>query len=202
MKALLTIMAVLWAAAAPAQEFPALYSVHGVASDDVLNVRAGPGAHFEVIGALPPGAAGIEVSAANDTGRWLRVNTGERAGWASAAFLQRTGPDWTQGLPRPLACFGTEPFWSLERTATGALLSEPGIGTTALAERWTGPAQGRTPVEFAALMEGGGGRLTAFVARESCNDGMSDLEYGLSVSLVDDRPGGPRLLSGCCSLAP
>ena len=137
MRLLLTILFVLLANMAPAQthSLPALFDVRGVASDDVLNVRSGPGVENEIIGALKHDARGIEAVGANADGTWLLVNTFERAGWASARFLQRTGPDWDAGLPRPLGCFGTEPFWSLTHGATGASWSDFDVSDQPLSAR-------------------------------------------------------------------
>ena len=43
--------------------WPALYDVAFVASDDVLNIRSGPGASFDIIGSLAHDAEGVEVTA-------------------------------------------------------------------------------------------------------------------------------------------
>lgn len=75
-------------------------TVTGVAADDVLNMRAGPGADaFEVGVALDPGAAvkatPIERLAA-DGGLWRVVVDGAGAGgWVNTAFLtvERSGPE-------------------------------------------------------------------------------------------------------------
>ncbi len=53
-----------------AQSFPALYDVTGVASDDVLNVRAAPNANAQVIAALGPKATQVEVVRTDTSGHW------------------------------------------------------------------------------------------------------------------------------------
>jgi uncharacterized protein YgiM (DUF1202 family) len=39
---------------------PDVYRVTGVAANDVLNMRMGPGAHYLVIDRLPPDARGVQ----------------------------------------------------------------------------------------------------------------------------------------------
>jgi hypothetical protein len=68
---------------------PALFDVTGVASGDVLNLRAEPSAQATIIGSFPADATGIEVIATDSSGRWGQVNAVERAGWASLAYLAR-----------------------------------------------------------------------------------------------------------------
>ena len=54
----LALLVALWGSATVAQDniLPGLYSVVGVASDDVLNVREGPGIGFAIIDTLAPNA--------------------------------------------------------------------------------------------------------------------------------------------------
>ena len=42
--------------------WPALYDVAFVASDDVLNIRSGPGASFDIIGSLAHDAVGNQLT--------------------------------------------------------------------------------------------------------------------------------------------
>ncbi|KIT15098.1 COG3650 family protein [Jannaschia aquimarina] len=179
-----------------AQQFPALYDVVGVRADDVLNVRQGPAADRPILGTLGPDATDVEVVGTSPDGRWALVNIGERAGWASLTFLRRQdGIGWT-GFRN---CFGTEPFWRLETDGESARLSVP--EETLLDGLFT--HNGRTSENLidrrvdVAVDESG--QMTAFIRREACGDGMSDRQYGLSITLhyigTDSR-----VLSGCCSL--
>jgi len=71
-------------------------AVVGVAADDVLNVRSGPGTDFEVVATLTPLAEGVEARGENrqlpDGAVWARVfvSTGN-LGWANTAFLLQLG---------------------------------------------------------------------------------------------------------------
>lgn len=69
-------------------------AVVGVAFDDVLNVRAGPGTNYAVVATLDPLADDVTA-----TGRarllsrsiWYEVTVGSTTGWASSAFLAFLG---------------------------------------------------------------------------------------------------------------
>jgi uncharacterized membrane protein len=52
-----------------------------------------------------------------------------------------------------------------------------------------------------ALVSGEGGP-TATIAPRVCSDGMSDRTFGLETLVILAGEAGPRLLSGCCSIAP
>ena len=76
------------------EEPRANWDVTGVASDDVLNVRAGPGVVGVIVATLPPTAAELE-----STGRiaWVDevlwrefIVPGDGAGWVNAHFLMET----------------------------------------------------------------------------------------------------------------
>lgn len=191
-------MAVLACLALPvavqAQDFPALFDVSGVAADDVLNVRIGPSASTDLLGALSHDATRIEVIRAE--GNWGLINIGETTGWASLRYL---APSAAQpSLAYPQSCFGTEPFWSLrngdemvfERMGEAVLRADPIDG---------GPASGSLG-RFFALGTSEDTRLTAVISSEACSDGMSDREFGLSVDLLVENGGSRSLYSGCCSL--
>jgi uncharacterized membrane protein len=186
-------------AAGPARDLPALHHVTGVAADDVLNVRAAPDPESDILGTLAPGASGIEVVAT--AGNWAQINTGERAGWASLAFL-----DAQQGGAFPevpsFSCFGTEPFWSIDVTQSGpAKFDDPERpDPPAMLAGAVMPASGmRNRYGLVAVWPQG--RMTLAIRAEQCSDGMSDRLYGLSVGIV--ATGAlQRVLSGCCTIAP
>ncbi len=188
--------------AAEAQEYPALYDVRGVAADDVLNLRAGPGVSHPVLGSLRPDAQEVEVIGPSANGRWLQINLGEQTAWASSFYMQRRGPIWSFGLPSPLACFGTEPFWSLDRDGGTVTLTDMGFTERRYQEVWSGPATGGGDQAFGAVWQSSETRLSATLRREACNDGMSDRAFGMSILLIDETAEGAQMLSGCCSLAP
>ncbi|HEY7549121.1 MAG TPA: SH3 domain-containing protein [Hyphomicrobiaceae bacterium] len=76
-------------AGGPRRPVQAALMVVNVARDDVLNVRSGPSAEFEVVGALHPGSRGVTVTGACQA-RWCPVEHATARGWVNSAYL---GPE-------------------------------------------------------------------------------------------------------------
>lgn len=185
---------------ATAEGLPALYNVRGVAADDQLNIRTGPGTRYDIIGGLEPDARSIEVTARSDTGRWGRINASERAGWVSMRYLARQDvPEWREG-ETPLRCFGTEPFWSMPIFLPGHQIEfhEPGEGGFELVgDAGALPSTAFPPtlaIPFSGMREG----MVVIRENAECSDNMSEFLYGLEgqVYFRGDTTG----LSGCCTL--
>ncbi|WP_296475052.1 SH3 domain-containing protein [Roseinatronobacter sp.] len=182
-----------------AQPFPQLFDVQDVAADDALNIRAEPNASAEIIGTLDHDAQGVEVVASNADNSWGRVNTGEGSGWVNLRYMSagRVHID-NYNLPDGLFCYGTEPFWSASNIG-GALHFDtpdmPGQDMPIWIAQDSGIAE---DLRRMVHMGGIGGPASAFIYPASCNDGMSDREFGLAISLMT-APDAP-LLSGCCTL--
>lgn len=182
---------------AQAQQFPALYQVSGVASDDTLNVRLDPNARSMIIDQLMPFEFNIEVVRLSDDSKWGLVSAGERMGWVSMRYMERTENAAPGEVPRPMICSGNEPFWSLGIYARGAEFSSPEDGRHSLtmlneAAGWQG---------YAAMFEEGPTlNRTITIERAYCDDGMSELEYGFRAVLFNQTPQGDSVLFGCCSM--
>lgn len=187
--------------AAEREALPALYDVSGVAADDQLNVRAAPDAGAEIIGALSHAQTHVEITATNDDQSWGRVNTGERAGWVSLAYMDRQAGS---ALPDAgaLRCFGTEPFWSLDAVPGEDIgWSEPETTLPRLRADALRTAEGRfEPYVLTFGGPGQGGTLLIHPV-ETCSDGMSEQLYGLSGDVVLTGR-AERAVSGCCSIQP
>jgi uncharacterized membrane protein len=163
---------------------PTVAKVANVRPGLELNVRAGPGTQFEVLGRLDRFTRNLEVTAV--VPGWARINFGERIAWVSRNFLEETPG------AAALSCFGTEPFWSAN------WLGDSGI--------WTTPEM-RLEDPSATLLEGSQSRAlvmtfegettTILVERSECSDGASDRLYGLRATAVQGRD---RLETGCCSV--
>jgi hypothetical protein len=73
----------------------AALAVVGVAADDTLNVRAGPGVDFDVVTELPPLTDGIVATGHNrslsEAGFWSEVTVEDRTGWVNTAFVSQPG---------------------------------------------------------------------------------------------------------------
>ena len=198
----LAILLCLAGSAAPAQDsFPALYDVTGVAGDDVLNLRSGPSAGADKVGALSHDARDIEVLRRAEGADWGLVNTGETTGWAALRFLRRQAGQDRGAFPALTRCFGTEPFWTVTATDQGWRFDRMGEGTDTFAETWRGPAAGRSD-RFGLTLSSKAGAATAVIGIAICGDGMSDRSYGYTIDLLRPGQSGPVLYSGCCTLAP
>ncbi|SIS53250.1 COG3650 family protein [Paracoccus saliphilus] len=184
--------------ASATQEYilPTLFDVTGVAADDVLNIRAQPNAGAEIVGMLAPDSTKIEV--VEETKGWGRVNSGEASGWVSMAYLAYRIDVWEDGeLPDGFRCYGTEPFWGLERQGDQLLLSRPDSEDDARPiQTVLGTGVFRDPMR-AVVAEG----MTVTSTRAICSDGMSDRLFGLEAHVIlhGDKP---AMLSGCCSIQP
>jgi uncharacterized membrane protein len=181
-----------------AQDLPAAFDVVGVAHDDVLNIRALPSGTAEIAGTLAPGALRIEVLEVTQDGRWGKVSTGEGNGWSSMRYLKRREdyPDFE--VPRPMNCYGTEPFWSLFLEEDFDIFEAMGEGAHGLDRL----AQQRRDGHFSVawLRDATGERLTLSVSTALCSDGMSDRDFGFAALLLIESPGDFRYMQGCCTL--
>ncbi len=195
---LILVLLVLARPALATQEYilPTLFDVTGVAADDVLNIRSGPGTRFDVIGRLAPDAT-VEVVAHDRSGGWGQVNVGEGSGWVSLRFLRYRTDVWEPGaLPAGFACFGTEPFWSF-RPDGFSTPETPDLAIETVAVLDSGiPRDPRRAI----VAEGDGRRFTATVTPQICSDGMSDRVFGLGAMIVVEGTETPALLTGCCSI--
>ncbi len=190
----------IWAAPAAATQdaWPALFDVARVATGDTLNIRSGPGANHEIIGALDPDARDVEVIEPSPDHHWGLVNAGEGVGWVSLDFLDRQPGQWDGAIPPLSACFGTEPFWRLEtgahwrmETPESVLLDTPAPGLSGAPSH-----RGR----FAGAVEVDSAVWTLSVLNQSCSDGMSSRRYGYEALLVRAADETTTLFTGCCTL--
>ena len=81
----------LAAQAEPRRAADPLFRVANVRSDDVLNVRSGPSADFDVVGELQPGSRGIVVTSACRS-KWCPVQHHATSGWVNSAYLAPEEP--------------------------------------------------------------------------------------------------------------
>ena len=77
--------------AEPMRAAKPMFKVANVRSDDVLNVRSGPSADFDVVGELPPGSSGIAITSACRS-KWCPVQHRSTSGWVNSAFLAPQEP--------------------------------------------------------------------------------------------------------------
>ncbi len=183
------------AGAAAAQDLPAAYGVTGVAADDVLNIRAEPSSDAAVVGSYAPDRHQVEVLGLSADGRWGKVGLPEGNGWVAMRYLAAE-PLADGLLPHPFRCVGTEPFWGLSISDSGATFSTPEAE-----EPLTVAVESVAPQGMLATLAGAGGEVwTMTVARRECSDGMSDRIYGWETFLYRTGLMGNVLYSGCCTM--
>jgi len=68
-------------------------AVVGLAHDDVLNVRAAPGAFNPIVDTIEPTGTAIATGTARDLGRaiWFEHDTGDAVGWSNVSFAAYAG---------------------------------------------------------------------------------------------------------------
>ena len=84
----------------PAIEIVDIYRVAFVEESDVLNVRAGSGVDFDIVGELQPDATGINITGQGQVVEgsvWVPIETGRISGWVNSLFL-------TRDMKNELAC--------------------------------------------------------------------------------------------------
>ncbi len=182
---------------------PKIFIVTGVAQDDALNVRLAPLLKSEKIGALASGAQ-VEVTAMSPDTKWARILFEDQDGWVAARYLalaagsQKSG-SVNGGIPKVLACIGTEPFWSLDVTVSDMVAKMEFRNTETKPKTWAN-AVVSAPVNrgfrsFAAVDDD----VAAVFGRHECSDDMSDRTYGWTLDLLlrGDQTG---YLQGCCRM--
>ena len=188
-----------------ADGLPALAEVFDLPPDSALEILDDDHSQAEEIGFFPSGTRDIEVVGISPNGIFAQVNSNEQSGWVRARYLRITSPDWNEGLPSELYCYGTEPFWGFTDGPSGAEFTLPMSDRSMSYDRSSGPTVpfGRQPIEFSAVYLGNGDTMaTATIRREQCGDGMSDRTLGLSIILTLIESDSVAVYSGCCSLAP
>ena len=188
---------VLITAQAEAEGFTGSFYVRDVAGDDTLNIRSAPSADADIVGEYGPYTLNIEVLRTSPDGKWGLVGVGEGNGWAAMRYLARSDHQDPNAFPRPISCFGTEPFWSLNVTVRGDEYQEMGD-----VRRDLEMIQERTAENgaLAVFQEGPTLNRTLIVKRGYCGDGMSDREFGWQATLFNDAPDGSSVATGCCTL--
>lgn len=187
----------LCAGIAQAQTLPASFSVRDVAQEDVLNIRAAPSASAAQVGKIGPFALNVEVIELSSDGTWGKVGIPEGNGWVSMRYLEPTPIDDLHSVPRPLSCFGTEPFWNIGLYPRGAEFNSPDTGAVPM----TVVAEAVAPEGYLLTLEEGPTlNRTLIVTRQHCSDGMSDRAYGFSAQMFLEAPDGNRALQACCTL--
>lgn len=196
MKKLIPVIFLMFATALTAQEFPASFYVSNVDANDTLNIRSEPSSNAEIIGEFGPYRLNIEVLETNADATWARVGYGEGMGWVSMAYLSPAQTPEAGTIPRPLRCFGTEPFWSIDFFPRGEEFSTPEQQSRLTLTRELTSDSGY----LAQFGQDSESERMLIIKRSACNDGMSDRDFGFTATLFSALNGQNAVHSGCCTL--
>lgn len=183
----------IWAMGAVAQPL-GVYAVKDVASNDVLNIRAGAGSYFRDIGDLAPDEE-IRVIGFNEDGSWAKVNWAGQEAWVSARYLELITEHTSLTLPKSLNCGGTEPFWAAQLTSNSLSYSMLDEEEAVAPIEQAIPARGRPDDYIIGIIAG---PFSGVLKKEICSDGMSDLDHPWSLVLINQSANGTQVLEGCC----
>ena len=88
------------------------FKVVGVASNDVLNVRALPNSGSPILSEFQPNTPILDVFSESEDGKWFEVNAGEGTGWIRNKFVEELEVSVFPGsnVPNQLTCFASEPY--------------------------------------------------------------------------------------------
>ena len=92
------LVSMMWTASSGSAEAAC---VRGVASNDVLNMRAYASTSAEIVGAIRPGRCGVRIR--DRSGNWLRVSVGGYTGWVNGRYI-RDESDGDEGDHISSAC--------------------------------------------------------------------------------------------------
>ena len=194
MRLISILLVTLYGTFASAQSLPERFMVTDVANDDILNIRGEPDSSSDIIGEFGPYTLNVEILRVMDG--WGYTGAGERSGWVSMRYLT-PNPIPANELPRPLACFGTEPFWDVTFYPRGAEYNSMGENRRDLTITRESVAPNGYVVE---AEESPTLTRTMVITGLSCNDGMSDRNFGISISMFTESPGGNSVQTGCCTM--
>lgn len=179
-----------------AQNYPAAFQVTGVAGDDRISIRSAPSASSNIVGAISPYGLNIKVLESAPNEKRGKVGLPEGSGWVTMRNLEETPPAEPYLVPRPLSCFGTEPFWSLGHYPRGAEYNSPETGIVPM----TILAQDVSERGYVLrLDEGPTLNRAMIVKRQRCGDGMSDRAFGLTTLMFLGVLDGNGTLTDCYS---
>lgn len=199
---LLVLSGLLFPIMATAQTLPGLFAVSGIEEDGALSIRAEPSTSSQAVESFAWNARDIEVVALDVSGEWGQININETTAWVPMTYMEEQFTAGNTLLPRPLVCFGNEPFWTLDvgNNPFAELDWLDGV-TLRFSGLYTISSESRTG-RYMMLAENTSRSLHAFVERKACNDGMSDRAYGLDMNLLVRDGDITMYFAGCCSVAP
>lgn len=160
----------------------AALAVVGVAADDVLNVRTGPGTGFEVAFELEPLADDVVATGHNrmieGEGMWAEVTSGPRIGWANAGYLLQPAQVTditTQVAPTPAELPSAETLVELAEQVAATRASQEPPSTITVVDGPTVGDLGEITVDVVGMADDsvGGERLHVFATPDPGGEGFT-----------------------------
>lgn len=157
-------------------------AVVGVAADDTLHVRSGPGVESDVLFDLAPLATNVTATGHNrslgEAGLWAEVTVDGRTGWANAAFLLQPGQvsDVTATLfPTPADRPRAETVLELGETVAGLRASDDPASDVVVVDGPTVGDLGEITVDVVGLGDDaqGGERVKIFAQPDQGGRGFT-----------------------------
>jgi uncharacterized membrane protein len=190
---MLGVLVFVWAFDAAAQPL-GIYKVKNVASNDVLNIRAGAGSAYLDIGDLAHDGK-IQVIGFNEDGNWAKIKWTVQEGWVSARYLELVSEYTSLELPNPLNCGGTEPFWAAQLTSNRLVYSMMDEDEAVASIEQAVTARGVVENYIIGIVAGS---FSGVLKKEICSDHMSDVDYPWSLVLINQSQKSTQVLEGCC----
>src|SRR5262245_53656964 len=174
------------------------FRVVNVRSDDVLNMRSGPSADFDIVGELPAGSRGIAITSACRS-VWCPVQHGAARGWVNSAYL--AAEDLSSSLPSRSSLAGPD-----GAAATPGLRDSPDAPRTCLTaaarslldriERRFGPVKVVSTCRWGALIPG-----TTLPSRHASGNAVDFLAGNRKAAIIEwliahHRDGGTMTYAG------
>lgn len=207
MKYLLSLCFAVLGSIAQAYDWPARYSVIGVADGDLLAIHADTSIESEVLAGYVFDAKAVEVIELSADGIWGRVNLSESTGWIAMENMLRV----EDNVPTTYACFGSDPSWNLNLSESGASRwqtpdTDGAVKFEAEADKLT--FNGQITMTETSVRPGLEVKFDAKMTPAACTYPAKNNLFGLKIDVLLKgfagfaSPEGDEAVSGCCSLQP
>ena len=164
---------------------PDFWRVHGVASDDRLNVHDGPSARSKIVGNLAPNATGLKnLGCRNDLSfnEWQRLSPAERARRSKPRWCKVQTPDLTGWVAGRFLAEGAAPeagahqtavvrAWTIACRPQGCTIEQTAIGSKAVTRLVITPVQANARISIIRSSLPRKGTLSIFADGEQLSAG-------------------------------
>jgi len=180
-----------------AENTSAFYDIANVSAHDTLSLRTQAGGRSQLIATIPSNARFLNTTGkAEKRGKstWVEIKYRQHTGWVNKHYLTpSTNEQFT-----PLACLGTEPFWSLDVESKKIIVRDIDENETTYALSNVSISNNHTNRWMLQGTTQGTNKLAITLWKtNSCSDGMSDRSYEYEIIYNTPTEG---VFSGCCNV--